>query len=129
MYVCIHVISEEVLRRARWHLVNALCHSIHTTTSTYTRAYNPSVLQIEADVYISAMPVDVMKRMEPKTWQNMPYFRQMDELEVCNSSVLLFCDAVEQILVITCFPHIADVDHDMSIMTCFSYLADVDDDI
>lgn len=36
---------------------------------------------IEADEYISAMPVDVMKRMEPKAWQNMPYFRQMDELE------------------------------------------------
>jgi 15-cis-phytoene desaturase len=36
---------------------------------------------IEADEYISAMPVDVMKRMEPKAWQKMPYFRQMDSLE------------------------------------------------
>jgi len=36
---------------------------------------------IEADEYVSAMPVDVMKRMEPAAWQKMPYFRQMDELE------------------------------------------------
>nr|AUE44559.1 phytoene desaturase [Chroomonas sp.] len=36
---------------------------------------------IVADEYISAMPVDVIKRMEPKAWQKMPYFRQMDELE------------------------------------------------
>merc|ERR1719174_3589211 len=36
---------------------------------------------IEADEYISAMPVDVFKRMTPKEWQNMPYFRQFDELE------------------------------------------------
>jgi len=36
---------------------------------------------VEADEYISAMPVDVMKRMEPEAWQKMPYFRQMDELE------------------------------------------------
>jgi hypothetical protein len=37
------------------------------------------------------MPVDVMKRMEPKAWQNMPYFRQMDELEVCSSAHLTVC--------------------------------------
>jgi len=36
---------------------------------------------IEADEYVSAMPVDVMKRMEPKAWQKLPYFRQMDSLE------------------------------------------------
>nr|AUE44558.1 phytoene desaturase [Proteomonas sulcata] len=36
---------------------------------------------VEADEYISAMPVDVFKRMEPKAWQNMPFFRQVDELE------------------------------------------------
>lgn len=36
---------------------------------------------IEADEYISAMPVDIVKRMLPKNWQNMPYFRQVDELE------------------------------------------------
>jgi len=36
---------------------------------------------VVADEYISAMPVDIMKRMEPAAWQKMPYFRQMDELE------------------------------------------------
>jgi len=37
--------------------------------------------KIEADEYVSAMPVDVVKRMTPKKWQNIPYFRQFDELE------------------------------------------------
>merc|ERR1712176_406630 len=37
--------------------------------------------EIEADEYVSAMPVDIVKRMIPKKWQNMPYFRQFDELE------------------------------------------------
>jgi len=36
---------------------------------------------ITADVYVSAMPVDIFKRMTPKRWANMPYFRQFDELE------------------------------------------------
>jgi 15-cis-phytoene desaturase len=36
---------------------------------------------VEADEYISALPVDVFKRMMPKAWQNMPYFRQTDQLE------------------------------------------------
>ena len=36
---------------------------------------------IVADEYVSAMPVDIVKRMVPKKWQNMPYFRQFDELE------------------------------------------------
>jgi len=36
---------------------------------------------IVADEYVSAMPVDVIKRMTPEKWQNMPYFRQFDELE------------------------------------------------
>jgi 15-cis-phytoene desaturase len=34
-----------------------------------------------AEEYVSAMPVDIVKRMLPKNWQNMPYFRQFDELE------------------------------------------------
>ena len=34
---------------------------------------------VVADEYISAMPVDVMKRMEPAAWQKMPYFRQVIE--------------------------------------------------
>ena len=37
--------------------------------------------KIVADEYVSAMPVDIMKRMTPKRWANMPYFRQFDELE------------------------------------------------
>ena len=37
--------------------------------------------KVVADEYISAMPVDIAKRMVPKKWQNMPYFRQFDELE------------------------------------------------
>ena len=36
---------------------------------------------IEADEYVSALPVDVFKRVIPKEWSNMPYFRQCDELE------------------------------------------------
>eukprot|EP00956_Cyclotella_meneghiniana_P004371 scaffold5328_cov22-Cyclotella_meneghiniana.AAC.1 len=36
---------------------------------------------IVADEYVSAMPVDIVKRMTPKSWQNMPYFRQLEELE------------------------------------------------
>ena len=36
---------------------------------------------VVADEYVSAMPVDIVKRMLPKNWQNMPYFRQVDELE------------------------------------------------
>jgi 15-cis-phytoene desaturase len=36
---------------------------------------------IVADEYVSAMPVDIVKRMVPKKWANMPYFRQFDELE------------------------------------------------
>lgn len=36
---------------------------------------------VVADEYVSAMPVDVMKRYVPEKWQNMPFFRQFDELE------------------------------------------------
>ena len=36
---------------------------------------------IEADEYISAMPVDVIKRMVPKPWAEMPHFAQLKELE------------------------------------------------
>lgn len=37
--------------------------------------------KIVADEYVSAMPVDIVKRMLPIKWQTMPYFRQLDELE------------------------------------------------
>jgi 15-cis-phytoene desaturase len=36
---------------------------------------------VVADEYISAMPVDIMKRFVPKAWSTMPYFQQMKELE------------------------------------------------
>lgn len=34
-----------------------------------------------ADVYVSAMPVDVVKRLVPREWSTMPYFAQLDELQ------------------------------------------------
>ena len=37
--------------------------------------------KVIADEYVSAMPVDIVKRMLPARWQTMPYFRQLDELE------------------------------------------------
>ncbi|KAL3800594.1 hypothetical protein ACHAW5_001062 [Stephanodiscus triporus] len=37
--------------------------------------------KVVADEYVSAMPVDIVKRMLPTKWQTMPYFRQLDELE------------------------------------------------
>jgi len=36
---------------------------------------------IVADEYISAVPVDIFKRITPKAWANMPFFRQFDNLE------------------------------------------------
>jgi len=37
--------------------------------------------KIEADEYVSAMPVDIMKRYVPEKWSTMPYFEQIKELE------------------------------------------------
>merc|ERR1719221_1547301 len=36
---------------------------------------------VTADVYVSAMPVDVLKRYVPSAWGEMPFFRQFDELQ------------------------------------------------
>eukprot|EP00195_Chlamydomonas_chlamydogama_P005866 CAMPEP_0202905030 /NCGR_PEP_ID=MMETSP1392-20130828/32148_1 /ASSEMBLY_ACC=CAM_ASM_000868 /TAXON_ID=225041 /ORGANISM="Chlamydomonas chlamydogama, Strain SAG 11-48b" /LENGTH=577 /DNA_ID=CAMNT_0049592943 /DNA_START=19 /DNA_END=1752 /DNA_ORIENTATION=+ len=36
---------------------------------------------VEGDVYISAMPVDIMKLLVPEKWKPMPYFKQLDGLE------------------------------------------------
>jgi len=36
---------------------------------------------VEADIYVSAMPVDIVKRYVPEQWQPNPFFRQFDELE------------------------------------------------
>ena len=32
------------------------------------------------DEYMSAMPVDIFKKMNPKTCKNMPHFYKLDEL-------------------------------------------------
>ena len=37
--------------------------------------------EIVADEYVSAVPVDIMKRMMPKKWSTMPFFHQIQELE------------------------------------------------
>jgi len=37
--------------------------------------------EVRADVYVSAMPVDVLKRVIPTRWSTMPYFCQLNELE------------------------------------------------
>jgi hypothetical protein len=36
---------------------------------------------VVADEYVSAMPVDVLKRLLPRAWSTLPYFLQLDELE------------------------------------------------
>lgn len=35
----------------------------------------------QADLYVSAMPVDPLKVILPKTWQEIPYFQQLNGLE------------------------------------------------
>ena len=37
--------------------------------------------EVIADEYVSALPVDVLKRVVPEAWSTLPYFRQLDELE------------------------------------------------
>jgi len=36
---------------------------------------------LEADEYVSALPVDVFKRLIPEKWSKMPFFHQLDNLE------------------------------------------------
>ena len=36
---------------------------------------------LQADEYVSALPVDVFKRLIPAAWSTMPFFRQLDNLE------------------------------------------------
>lgn len=36
---------------------------------------------VEADYYVSAVPVDVFKRLVPSQWSTDPFFRQLDELK------------------------------------------------
>ncbi|GMH35703.1 hypothetical protein BSKO_03571 [Bryopsis sp. KO-2023] len=37
--------------------------------------------KVEGDLYISAMPVDILKLLLPEQWKPMPYFKQLDGLE------------------------------------------------
>jgi len=37
--------------------------------------------EVVADEYVSAMPVDVVKKVLPEQWSTMPYFKQLDNLE------------------------------------------------
>lgn len=36
---------------------------------------------VTADFYVSAIPVDVLKRLIPAQWSTLPYFKQLDELQ------------------------------------------------
>lgn len=36
---------------------------------------------VEADLYVSSAPVDIMKRLLPEAWAKMSFFKQMDGLE------------------------------------------------
>ena len=36
---------------------------------------------VSADLYVSSAPVDIMKRLLPAAWYQMPFFKQMDGLE------------------------------------------------
>jgi hypothetical protein len=42
---------------------------------------SPPSSQVEADMYVSAMPVDVFKRLCPAPWAALPFFAQLKELE------------------------------------------------
>ncbi|KAF8069500.1 hypothetical protein HT031_001616 [Scenedesmus sp. PABB004] len=37
--------------------------------------------KVEGDLYVSAMPVDIMKLLTPEPWRAMPYFDQLNGLE------------------------------------------------
>jgi 15-cis-phytoene desaturase len=34
---------------------------------------------VTADEYVSALPVDIFKRMMPAAWSTMPFFRQVSK--------------------------------------------------
>ncbi len=35
---------------------------------------------VTGDVYVSAMPVDIVKKIVPETWKKMPYYSKLDKL-------------------------------------------------
>jgi 15-cis-phytoene desaturase len=37
--------------------------------------------KVEADLYVCSAPVDIMKRLRPTRWTEMPFFQKMDGLE------------------------------------------------
>lgn len=49
------------------------CRTSHTSHSSH--------LQVTGDLYISAMPVDIMKLLMPQPWAAMPFFQQLNGLE------------------------------------------------
>jgi 15-cis-phytoene desaturase len=74
--------KQHIEKRGGKVVLNAPIKSIETNDDgTINHLLLRSGEKIVADEYISAMPVDIVKRMTPKKWQNMPYFRQFDELE------------------------------------------------
>ncbi|APD47649.1 15-cis-phytoene desaturase [Synechococcus sp. CS-602] len=38
-------------------------------------------LEVEADAYVSALPVDPLKLLVPETWRSMPYFQKLEGLK------------------------------------------------
>ena len=44
------------------------------------------VSSVEADIYVSAMPVDVLKRLVPSRWSTMPFFTQASGPSVSGAS-------------------------------------------
>jgi len=83
---------------------------------------------VTADVYVSAMPVDIVKRMTPVAWQKMPYFRQFDELEgIPVINLHMWFDRKLQSVDHLCFSRspLLSVYADMS-TTCKEYLSDTE---
>jgi hypothetical protein len=56
---------------------------LHRFSVPYRRQYNLlSGESVTADLYVSAMPVDIVKKLMPEPWYNMPsgFFSRMDKL-------------------------------------------------
>eukprot|EP00523_Entomoneis_sp_CCMP467_P009291 CAMPEP_0168722618 /NCGR_PEP_ID=MMETSP0724-20121128/2691_1 /TAXON_ID=265536 /ORGANISM="Amphiprora sp., Strain CCMP467" /LENGTH=585 /DNA_ID=CAMNT_0008769297 /DNA_START=99 /DNA_END=1856 /DNA_ORIENTATION=- len=99
--------------------VNDEDHTIQSLTTADGRT-------IEADYYVSAMPVDVLKRLIPKPWSTLPYFRQLDELEgIPVINIQLWFDRKLQAVDGLCFSRspLLSVYADMSVC-CEEYASD-----
>jgi len=42
---------------------------------------------VTADYYVSAVPVDVFKKLVPKTWKQLPFFEQIKALQGVRSEL------------------------------------------